>query len=428
MGREFVREALQHYEFVKDPEVVGAVNEVGRRIVEAIGSNPASYHFLIVREDQPNAFAIPGGYIFVFDGLLMQVGDLSELAGVLSHEIAHVERNHFFKDEKKTAALDIATIAAILLGGGSPASLMIAGAANLNVRLQFSRENETEADSYAVRFLKKAGYDPMGLPGFFKSMLRYERFNPQMVPAYLSTHPDMEVRFNRLEGLLEKDAPVQVRGSETDWGRISAILAARGRATREASALWHALRLDQLPSDLGPEKREERQHYLMGLTYLKANQVSQAIPEYLAAIGNDPGNPAYTADLSLAYLRRQDLKEARAAAEQSLQSDPLYAPAHVVLGMLEESSDNPAEATRHFEEAVRLNPADPVPNLHLSMIYGKGGDPLQETLYRAYYYRLNLEPEKALRELKRAQSMAGENSPQNVRILRDIEEIQREGL
>ena len=181
----------------KRPEVVKLVNSVGRRIVKTIGANPDSYHFFVVRENQPNAFAIPGGYIFIFDGLLLQLRDEEELAGVLAHEIAHVERNHFFKDAKKVAALDIATIAAILLGGGSPAALTIAGAANLDIRLQFSRDNETEADSYAPRYRERGGYSSEGLLNFFDSLIRYERFNPQTVPAYASTHPGLGERRDR---------------------------------------------------------------------------------------------------------------------------------------------------------------------------------------------------------------------------------------
>ena len=207
-GKAFVSEALRHYQFIKDPEVVNVVNRIGYRLVKAIGSNPASYHFLVVHEDQPNAFAIPGGYIFIFDGLLTQIRSEDEIAGVLAHEIGHVERNHFFKDTKKIAALDIATIAAILLGGGNIAAATIAGAANIDVRLQFSRENEAEADTYALRYLKQAGYSSKVLLDFFDSLIRYERFNPQLVPAYVSTHPDLDSRRNKVANFVMRE-PVE---------------------------------------------------------------------------------------------------------------------------------------------------------------------------------------------------------------------------
>src|SRR4030066_1646615 len=269
MGRAFVREALQHYQFVKDPDVVNLVNSVGRRIVSKVGANPDSYHFFVVRENQPNAFAIPGGYIFIFDGLLLQLRDEGELAGVLAHEIAHVERSHFFKDDKKIAALDIATIAAILLSGGNPAALTLAGAANLDIRLQFSRDNEREADSYAMRYLERGGYSSEGLPNFFDSLIRYERFNPQSVPAYASTHPGIEERRYRVASFLLKTPDDASTRADTDtktntthnWPRMQAALLSRNITLKDESILLKSMSLDKLPE----ERKEEAANYLLGV-------------------------------------------------------------------------------------------------------------------------------------------------------------------
>src|SRR3989337_2541287 len=230
MGKAFVREALQHYQFVKDPEVVKLVNSVGRRIVKTIGANPDSYHFFVVRENQPNAFAITGGYIFIFDGLLLQLRDEEELAGVLAHEIAHVERNHFFKDAKKVAALDIATIAAILLGGGGMATTAIATQAKIDLRLQFSRANEAEASTYALRYLRTAGYSPRSLLDFFDNLIRYERFNPQLVPAYMATHPDLASRRDIVANFVSRETmqtspdllKKTIEPARVEWGRVQA--------------------------------------------------------------------------------------------------------------------------------------------------------------------------------------------------------------
>jgi predicted Zn-dependent protease len=424
LGRDFLKEALQHYEFVKDPEVTGAVNAVGRRIVAGLGSNPEAFHFLVVHEDEPNAFAIPGGYIFVFDGLLLQIDGFDQLAGVLSHEIAHVERNHFFKDEKKIAALDIATIAAILLGGASAASVMIAGAANMDVRLQFSRENEMEADSYALRYLQKAGYDPWGLADFFKNLVRYERFNPQLVPAYEATHPALESRLQRIEGFLgEKKTAVHPQPEE-DWQRITAVLSAQRLGAKEEGGILQMLHMEGVP----PELQEERRHALLGLVYLKANRVTQAITEYEAAIRKNPSRPDYHADLALAYLRQQHVSESSAEAEEALRLDPQDAAAHRVMGMIEESTDRIDEAENHLSQAVRIAPDDPLTNLHLALCHGRRGDLLEQAFYTARYFRLNLEPERALREFRRAKGLAKEGSPLLSRVTEEIDEIEREGM
>lgn len=431
MGKAFVSEALQHYQFVKDPEVVGLVNRVGRRIVRSIGANPASYHFLVVREAQPNAFAIPGGYIFVFDGLLAQLRDEEELAGVLAHEIAHVERNHFFKDAKKIAALDIATIAAILLGGGGVAATTIASAANIDVRLQFSRENEAEADSYALRYLKQGGFAPKGLLDFFDSLIRYERFNPQTVPAYVSTHPDLESRRNNVANFVMKEPaeidytrPESTIEQKMNWMKTLAILASYDRKWREESSLFQILRIDEIPS----EQREEMRDYLLGVAYMKAGRFNEAISKYLSAIGRNEENPVYYTDLAFCYLKQQDLIRAREAALQGLRLKGDYAPAHVILGILDMDSDHLDASISHLEEALNIDPEDPAANFHLALAYKKIGDTTKEAYYSARYLRLNLNPNKAVSELNRAKGLVQENSPFYYKIVSEIEEIKREGL
>src|SRR3990170_221105 len=432
MGKAFVREALQHYQFVKDPEVVTLVNSVGRRIVKTIGANPDSYHFLVVHEPQPNAFAIPGGYIFVFDGLLLQLKGEDEIAGVLAHEIAHVERNHFFKDAKKIAALDIATIAAILLGGGGIAATTIASAANIDVRLQFSRENESEADSYGLRYLQTAGYPPGGLLNFFDNLLRYERFNPQSVPAYMSTHPDLASRRDIVANFVSREAmqaspdllKKTIEPDRVEWGRVQAVLISYDQKRKEESSILQALGIDEMPS----ESREEVKDYLLGVAYMKEGRFNEAISKYLSAIERNRGNPVYYADLAFSYLKLQDLSRAREAALQSLRLKTDHAPAHVILGILDQDSGNLSEAISHLEEALRIEPEDLTANFHLAMAYRKSGDAVREAFYSARYLRINLNPEDALGELNRTKGLAAENSPMSFRILEEIQEIRREGL
>jgi predicted Zn-dependent protease len=431
LGKAFLKEALRHYQFVKDPEVTGLVNRVGGEIARQIGSSPEGYHFFVVREDQPNAFAIPGGYVFVFDGLLAQMKTVDELAGVLAHEIAHVERNHFFKDEKKLAALDIATLAAILLGGGNMAPVIIAGAANADVRLQFSRENESEADTFALQYLRKSGFDPLGLAAFFQTLIEYERFNPQLVPAYMATHPDVKHRKTRLEGLV-RTLPADSREDRApdlgrEWERVATILLAHKNTAKKDSDFVENLPLDRR-GELSPEERKEREHYLRGLTYLKANRPTEAVPEYLKALETPRPRPVYYTDLALAHLKQQKVAEARRYAERSLDLDPDFPQAHTILGQVEENSGNADGAIAHFQKALRGDPSDPSNPLYLSLAYGKKGDAAKASFYSARYLRLNLQPLEARREFERARKLTGEEDPLYPQILREIAELERNGI
>ena len=426
LGKSFVQEALRHYSMVKDPDVVNMVNRVGRRILKAIGANPDTYHFFIVREDEPNAFAIPGGYIFIFDGLLKELTKEDELAGVLAHEIAHVERNHFFKDEKKLSALDIATIAAILLSGGSMATTAIAGATNISIRLQFSRENEAEADSYALRYLIKAGYPPSGLLDFFNTLLRYERFNPQTVPAYMSTHPALRKRrlnvinFTRRNPFRQKNRDIR---QVLAWKRVLAILMAEDLHIGEEGIILQKLNLE----DISLPVRTEIEDYLLGVMYMKKGYFDKAIQKYISALMYHK-NYLYYADLAYCYLKKQNLRKAFEAAEESIKLNRNYALPYIIMGIISHKKGELSRALSYLGKALRVNPYDILANYHIAMVYGEEGNKLMKAYYLGQYFRNSLDPFSALKELRRAKDLARKGSPLFYRIEKEIEEIEREGV
>lgn len=425
LGKQFLLEARKQYRFVKDQEVVDAVNAVGRRLVTAAGGDPASFHFFVVREIQPNAFAIPGGYIFVFDGLLAKLHSEEDLAGVLAHEIGHVTHNHFFKDNAKVTALTLATIAAILLSRGSGAAASIAMAADISAELQFSRENEEEADASAIQYLRQAGYDPKGLRNFFQTLLTYESINRVEMPAYLSTHPALEERIHLVELRLARPADNALPSSPKtmDWGRLQTVIRAKSQAWQDAAKLFPERRPGASP--------DERDHYMTGLAYLTTDRVADAIAEYQAAVAASPANPIYHADLAIAYLKSQDIERARTEALESLnRSKPGEEPpsAYLVLGMLEEHAGRLEEALHQYEAVIRKAPDHTFAHYHLGQVYFKTGNSLEGAYHTGRYLRLNLEPEAALREFKRAKDLSPKDSDLARTIQEQIDQIVADGI
>ena len=425
LGRQFIIEARTQFRFVKDQEVVDTVNRVGRRLVRAAGGDPDEYHFFVVRDVQPNAFAIPGGYIFVFDGLLSKLEGEAELAGVLAHEIGHVTHNHFFKDEGKVNALTLATIAAILLSKGSGAAANIALAANISAQLQFSRENEEEADRSAVQYLRQAGYDPRGLLVFFQRLAEHEKINSTEIPAYLLTHPALNDRLHMVELRLGRPAariPAEPPPL-TDWGRMEAVIRAKSQTWKDPAQIF-----PRRPADV---RSEEREHYLAGLAYLTADRTAEAIAEYRAAAALAPANPVYRADLAQAYLKGQDTERARGEALESLKrSGPGAEPetAHLVLGMLEEHAGRPEEALRHYKKVIESNPDHAFAHYHAGQAYFQTGKTLEGAYHTGRYLRLNLEPEAAFQEFNRAKELASGDSELARKIREEIDQINRDGI
>ena len=139
-----------------------------------------------------NAFAAPGGYMYFYTGIIHFLDNEAQFAGVMAHEMAHADRRH--STDNLTKQYGISIMIGMLLGD-NPGQLaeIAAGLASGLSSLAFSRSNEYEADEYAVRYLNKTDYDPMGLAGFFEKME-----NHPTPPTFLSTHPSPENRLDMI--------------------------------------------------------------------------------------------------------------------------------------------------------------------------------------------------------------------------------------
>ncbi|HET6465392.1 MAG TPA: M48 family metalloprotease [Nitrospiria bacterium] len=425
LGKQFVAEARKQYHFVKDQEVVDAVNRVGRRIVTAAGGDPEGFHFFVVKESSLNAFAIPGGYIFVFDELLTKLDSEDELAGVLGHETGHVMHNHFFKNDNVVNAMTLATIAAILLSRGQAATTSIAMAANEAEQLHFSRENEEEADASGMQYLKQAGYDPKGMLDFFQTLLAFEKINGYEIPAYMETHPELESRVHLAELRLNRpvDHVLPPPPKVIDWGRIETIIRAKSETWHEVAQLFPERKVGTAP--------DERYHYLAGLAYLTTDRVSEAITEYQAALAASPDNPVYHADLAAAYLKSQEVEKARAEALESLKrSKPgeELPSAYVTLGMVEEHAGRLEQARQQYEEALRRNPDHAFAHYHLGQVYSQIGKSAEAAYQTGRFLRLNLQPEAALAEFRQAKELSSKDSELTKEIQEQIKQIMRDGI
>jgi predicted Zn-dependent protease len=165
-----------------------------------------------------NAFAIPGGFIFVNRGILERAGTASELAGVLAHEIGHVVERHGLEQMSKAQNTNtIVALVYVLLGrapgGAEQVALQVAGSAWM---AKHSREAEREADRVAIAFLARAGLDPRGMPQFFQRLLEEERSNPSQLLAWFSTHPVTEARIADTDAMIAQLPPEVIDRAATD--------------------------------------------------------------------------------------------------------------------------------------------------------------------------------------------------------------------
>ncbi len=182
----------------RDPRAQARVREVGSRIVEATGGNPSQWEFQAFDSEELNAFALPGGRVGVYRGILDLASSDSELAGVVGHEVGHVYARHSSERFSQNVVAQVGLTAANIALAASDIrySQAIAGVLGAGVTfgviLPFSRKHELEADILGVRYMHAARYDPYGAVLFWQKML--ERQSSGRPPAFMSTHPEGDKR------------------------------------------------------------------------------------------------------------------------------------------------------------------------------------------------------------------------------------------
>lgn len=225
LGEEFSREIRREVILLRDSVVTGYVERIGQDIVRAAGPQPFAYHFYVVEDDEINAFAAPAGHIYIHTETILMARNVSELAGVIAHEVGHVVKRHIAENYGRQRNTGIAHQGLVLAAGafgGSPA----AGAANLGGALagtaylnKFGRDAEREADAFAVEVMPKVGYHPIGLVTFFKT-LRSEAGSGGA--SFLSSHPATDERIEEAR-LLIATLPPRSDLRVDDSGRFEII-------------------------------------------------------------------------------------------------------------------------------------------------------------------------------------------------------------
>lgn len=198
LGRNMDTELRKQMKFVTDPRQNRRLIDIGNRIAEVSDRQDLTYHFFIVEDKDLNAFAIPGGYIYVHSGLMQAAND-AELAGVLAHEIGHIAARHSVKQLQTVMGYQI--VLGIITGVSGTDS--INGALNVVfnlVNLGYSRQDEFLADKLAVRYTRRAGFSPLGLVTFFQKLQNEaEARGPSLKLVFLSSHPPTEQRILRID-------------------------------------------------------------------------------------------------------------------------------------------------------------------------------------------------------------------------------------
>jgi predicted Zn-dependent protease len=307
--REYAKALLRQmraYEvLVEDPQIAAFFEDMGFSLVAHSDRPDKAFTFVVLDEGNINAFAAPGGVIALHSGLILAAESQDEVAGVLSHEIAHVTQLHLFRAfesaQRMTIPMALMMLGLILAGGGSgqaiEGALVSASAMSQQAMINFTRQNESEADRIGIQTLSLAGYDPQGMAGFFSKLGRLTRANGEGPPEYLRTHP---VSTNRIAeaGDRARNLPKPPASDGRDFflmqARVRALLA---DSPDEAIEEFNFI-LEQETTDA----RRDAQHYGMSIALQRKSQYQASEKLLRELLEEDPVNITYQLQLADLYL------------------------------------------------------------------------------------------------------------------------------
>jgi predicted Zn-dependent protease len=218
MGTQYAQQINAQLPIVQDPEINRYVNVLGNSIAQRADQRGLQYRFYVVNAPEINAFAVPGGYVYVNRGLVERTNTLSQLAGVLGHEIGHVVRRHSVQQMQKAQGANFGVVLACVLTSICNSDV---GQTAINVGggalfAKFSRDDEFEADEEAVRNVIRAGIHPRGIPEMFQILINERNRGNSAVESWFATHPTEEDRIARAQRSIAQIDPAILRNLTID--------------------------------------------------------------------------------------------------------------------------------------------------------------------------------------------------------------------
>jgi predicted Zn-dependent protease len=287
--------------------------------MSVVPPQPFKFHFYVVKEDVYNAFATPAGHIFIHSGLIEAMDGEDELAGILSHEIAHVVCRHISDSIERSKKMRMASIAGMVAaalaavgGAGEAASAISTGsmAATQSAMLSYSRENEIQADEIGLKYLQKAGYSGEGLMRVLKKIRSKTWYGKDMVPTYLRTHPASEDRIAYI------DTWLQTHPSESlDFNAFDNTEFLFSRTRLRALYTDQTLALAKFDSAVQRDPDSYLDRYGLGLTLSRAGRYGEAEIQFKAALSKRALDPYLLTALGQSYFLEGQYQKALAIFE-----------------------------------------------------------------------------------------------------------------
>lgn len=329
IGRSVLLRLRLDGQILEDPELDEFIDSIGHRLAAHAHEGNHEFTFFLVRDQVINAFALPGGYIGVNTGLILETRRESELAGVMAHEIAHVTQKHIARravaQGRSSMLAGAAILAAILMGigGADPnvvqATAMSAQAYAVQESINYTRLNEYEADRVGLQILHDSEFDPNGMPDFFETMGKLSGSLGNRVPEFLLTHPVSSTRIAETRARAEQLPPTNVSESR-EYMLMRERLRVLTADNAEEMVLYYKEKLKNAPEDY-PYLR-----YGYALSLIRVGRPQEAVKIFYELRESDDSVIAYHSGLGQALMAAAQPNESVIVFENALTLFPRNVP------------------------------------------------------------------------------------------------------
>jgi predicted Zn-dependent protease len=431
IGRMVMRGLRDTGRILEDPETNEYLQSLGLRLSSMAHDGNRDFNFFLVNDPTINAFALPGGFVGIHSGLLLDTRNESELAGVYAHEIAHVTQRHIARSIENRSQSSVvstaATIAAILLSAvaGMPSdvtmgAIMATQGLAAQSQINFTRENEYEADRVGIGIMAGSGFDPNGMPAFFEEMGRRTQLSPDWVPELLRSHPVTSARIAESKGRAAQYPPVETHDSMSYAITRERVRVLTTPAGSDPRTYYVSVSANEPDASLA-------QLYGKALARFMTGDPQGAIPSFERLAAAHPEVMQFHTALGQAQLSSGDVKAALATLERALELAPRNVPVTVRYAEALLQAGRPKRAHEVLLDLFNNVPPSVDQVRLIAVAANAAGDVADAYSYMAEYHVMSGDLMLAISQLELALSVPALTDVQRARFVSRLKEL-REAL
>jgi len=392
-----------------DDSISSYVNSVGQKVAAVCDRSNIPYHFAVVDTSVINAFALPGGYVYITRGLLAKLDNEAELASVLGHEIGHINARHSMKRLQSNIGFNVLISIVDQVASGSEGyqkrSGLIKGASSIafaTVSLGYGRKDELEADALGTKYAAKGGYSPEGMVQLLELLKSLSEREPSSVEEFFMSHPKTSIRITEVNKQIAQMPADQKNNALNQSGykaKVADLVQAqkaydhydKGEELRRNGKYNEALseynQALKIRSNIAPP------HYGIGLIYQAQGKHSAAISEYKKAVAIDSDYIFAYNRMGEAYIAMKQYDEAETALKKAITVYPSFDDAFANLGEAYYGLKRYSDGLKSLEMAITLNNTHQRAYTTLGLIFEAMGD--SQKAIEAYEAAIKVAPESS---------------------------------